>query len=70
MPLSSDDVTAIILEVATGRPAGVSGPEADALREAVRADRERLRAAGAVLQVPSEWPDAAGIPLDDQHGRS
>jgi len=53
---SADDTKKLILEIQTGQPSNLRGPEADAKRERLRRQIREIEARGGTVHVPADIP--------------
>lgn len=57
--LSTEEMEKILLEEVNGKPPTIEGPEAVIFREKMKNAITKIEAAGQVVDIPAEWPDAA-----------
>ena len=55
--LTGTDIKNITLEILNGTPSGITGEEADALRESLRKTVAEAKAAGGYVDVPYDFTD-------------
>lgn len=56
--LSTEEMEKILLDEVNGKPQTVEGPEAVIFREKMKKEVAKIKAAGQVVDIPAEWPDA------------
>lgn len=52
--LTTEDVARLIVEVQTGKPANVGGPEAEKMLTLLRAEQMEMRDQGGIVDLPGE----------------